>query len=116
MDNLWATYGRGMGKRWRTSFGGGIRHKELGIRRLGSCKSSLVVIPTGGRDLWWAEKESIGEGQDRTPYSQQPYSNEHRSFQDDKVIFRTDHRQVYSITNQVPPCGRDDKVRGFTGR
>ena len=40
-----------MGKVWVTTSWRGIRNVGLRIRRLRSCKPSLVVIPTAGRDL-----------------------------------------------------------------
>jgi hypothetical protein len=116
MENLWVTYRRGMGKGWRTPYGGGIRQKELGIRRLTSCAASLVVIPTAGRELWQAEKAGMGKGQRRAPSWQQSHSTTHRSFQDDKARGITEQGKPHSSANQVPPCGRDDKAIVRTGR
>jgi hypothetical protein len=107
MENLWATYGRGMGKRWRTPCGGGISSEEFGIGRLGSCTPSVVVIPTEGRDLWVAEKESIGDEQRRAPFHPQVDSTTHRSLQEDKAIGITDQGSLTAVAiRSLPAVGR----------
>ena len=99
-----------MGEGW-VSDGDPPYRKRLGIRKLGSCAACCLVIPTEGRDLWEAEQVGIGKEQGRALFHPQTNSTTHRSFQDDKARVITDYWQAYSITNQIPPCGRDDKSR-----
>jgi hypothetical protein len=95
---------------------GVISREGLGIRRLTSCTYFVVVIPTEGRDLWVAEQAGRGAEQRRASFWQRVDGIKHRSFQEDKARVSAEQGQPYSRNNQLPACGRDDKVIVIRGR